>query len=503
MTNLTDKIVDILTKHDIDLHRVEASVSKEIIGMINGLSAQLRKRILKFDPTSVKNPIFINKRLKQLVSVAGGDIDQVYATLEKTLAAELKDIALLEGRTTTDTINRAMQVELASKHVNASKLKALASRSMIEGAVVKSWWKNQSTWLKDAFKRNMQEGIIGGEDIGTLVRRIRGTRESGFTDGLMRTPTHAARRLARSAVITVANDARVMTFEENADVIKGMQWLSTFDSRTSDQCIALDGQSWFLDGRKMKGTTADWRGPPPAHWNAYSEGTLITTEKGQVPIENIKIGDSVLTHKGRYKKVSATMSKRNDTNFINRLTTDSGRIFFATDDHPILVVDRGWIRIDDIIINDKLFELNNGIKWNTPLVIDIHKIDYIGMVYNLSVEDDESYIAENIVTHNCRSTIVPITKTFSEMNRNPDLKGKLKKADKATQNTLRQSADGGASAKLNYEGWLKKRPKSEQIEVLGRTKYKLWKEGKIGFTDLIDQSHNSISTDVLLKRFDK
>jgi len=33
---------------------------------------------------------------------------------------------------------------------------------------------------------------------------------------------------------------------------------------------------------------------------------------------------------------------------------------------------------------------------------------YRGYVYNLAVEEDESYHAEGIVTHNCRSLIVPI-----------------------------------------------------------------------------------------------
>jgi hypothetical protein len=35
---------------------------------------------------------------------------------------------------------------------------------------------------------------------------------------------------------------------------------------------------------------------------------------------------------------------------------------------------------------------------------------YIGKVYNLAVENDETYIAEGIVVHNCRSTLIPILK---------------------------------------------------------------------------------------------
>ena len=31
-------------------------------------------------------------------------------------------------------------------------------------------------------------------------------------------------------------------------------------------------------------------------------------------------------------------------------------------------------------------------------------------LWNIAVENDESYIANNIVVHNCRSTLIPITK---------------------------------------------------------------------------------------------
>jgi len=34
-------------------------------------------------------------------------------------------------------------------------------------------------------------------------------------------------------------------------------------------------------------------------------------------------------------------------------------------------------------------------------VKEVYKYDYIGNVYNLSVEHDETFVAENILTHNC------------------------------------------------------------------------------------------------------
>ena len=41
----------------------------------------------------------------------------------------------------------------------------------------------------------------------------------------------------------------------------------------------------------------------------FAKGTYILTEKGYIPIEDISVGDKVLTHKGRWRKVTATMHR--------------------------------------------------------------------------------------------------------------------------------------------------------------------------------------------------
>ena len=47
----------------------------------------------------------------------------------------------------------------------------------------------------------------------------------------------------------------------------------------------------------------------------------------------------------------------------------------------------------------------------------ITKQAYSGDVYNLAVEGDETYFAERILVHNCRSTLIPI---FIGEDSNPD-----------------------------------------------------------------------------------
>lgn len=61
-------------------------------------------------------------------------------------------------------------------------------------------------------------------------------------------------------------------------------------------------------------TTADWTQVEPvdvlaAGYPCFIAGTLVATTRGDIPIENIRIGDLVLTHTGQWQPCTATMTK--------------------------------------------------------------------------------------------------------------------------------------------------------------------------------------------------
>lgn len=81
-----------------------------------------------------------------------------------------------------------------------------------------------------------------------------------------------------------------------------------------------------------------------------AEGSLITTERGDVPIELVRPGDRVLTRKG-YRKVLATR-KTAESAEVKRVQTTAGS-FVATPDHYVFT-HRGWIVVAEINKGDRL-----------------------------------------------------------------------------------------------------------------------------------------------------
>lgn len=364
MPNISTKIADALQKHNIDLLRFEASAKKDVESLFRDLGPRVVAKIEKYAPVGETNLTLRNKRLGLLVQAVGSDATKAYKELESTTSESYTRLAKLETAAAAQAINGVLNVELASSRLTPQRLKAVASNVLIEGAPSKEWWAKQSKEFTDAFKFQMRLGLVNNETIQQLVQRVRGTKANGFKDGLMQTSTRKAQALVRSSVMAVANTARLELYKENEDVIKGVQWLSTLDSRTTDICKGLDGQAWYNDGRKMPGTTLDYRGPPPAHWN-------------------------------------------------------------------------------------------------------------------------------------CRSTMVPVMRSWSELAKDPKVRQKLKAAEDKLPDGIRASMDGAVSEKLNYEQWLKSKPVDFQKQVLGPTKWKLWDAGKLSFTDFVDQKHNPLSLPAL------
>lgn len=106
----------------------------------------------------------------------------------------------------------------------------------------------------------------------------------------------------------------------------------------------------------------------------FAAGTLIHTDKGLVPIQNLKVGDKVLSKsennpndKLSYQKITETHKFENKSIHLLRLVESSQNDIsttleiFATPNHPFWKVEIGWTRADLLRHGDEVI-LSNGNK---------------------------------------------------------------------------------------------------------------------------------------------
>jgi len=130
---------------------------------------------------------------------------------------------------------------------------------------------------------------------------------------------------------------------------------------------------------------------------------------------------------------------------------------------------------------NKLFNLlisnHNKTPWIAATCSDTVEYHYSGMVYNLAVSEDETYIAGGIVVHNCRSsTTAVLADKYKEIS-----KGRTR-----TQRDPETGKIGRTSAETSYYDWLKRQPASVQNSIIGPTRGLLLRNGGISSNRLAE-----------------
>lgn len=101
----------------------------------------------------------------------------------------------------------------------------------------------------------------------------------------------------------------------------------------------------------------------------FIAGTKIFTVLGEVPIENINIGDYVLTRRG-YRKVS-DFRKTQVNASVKRVVFSNGNSIIGTPDHPVCTKDNKYVIIDELRYGDTIRSLSKCATWLGTMVLSL------------------------------------------------------------------------------------------------------------------------------------
>ena len=186
-------------------------------------------------------------------------------------------------------------------------------------------------------------------------------------------------------------------------ILAGIEGLKDYDNifvtkRSYNVQDELRNYTWDKD------KDGNWLNIPIDKYNhaCFVGETLITTDKGQVRIDQIKVGDKVLTSQG-YKRVLNVFD--NGIKQVVRREIVSGSKSFtltATKDHKIFA-DWEWKEFSSLAVGDSIMTNDNTLCLNR--ITAIYNL-YITneQVYDLEVEDIHEYFANGVLVHNCDAT---------------------------------------------------------------------------------------------------
>ena len=241
--SVNELVADRAIRHALYLERYKTQVVNEILTEFNRtLAPELITKIEK----SLERITLKSKKMQILFKDNGDLIKEEYKVMEAKLYEQLRDFSKVESAWLIKTLENITPVAVDFVAPSANILKALVTHQPMEGALVKDWFSKLSKDTAFNVNRAIQNGMIEGEGIADIVRRIKGTRAAQYTDGILNAPRHNLNAIVRTSVKNVSDAARDETYAANSDVVKGVQWISTLDSRTCMTCMNLDGKTFDI-----------------------------------------------------------------------------------------------------------------------------------------------------------------------------------------------------------------------------------------------------------------
>jgi SPP1 gp7 family putative phage head morphogenesis protein len=271
---VNDDLLDRMIDHQIGLSRYSAATVRKIIALLNRVEPDLVAQIVKNDPTEVSGT-YSQKRIEKMLEAIRGILRDAYTVAGRELRADLIELARYEAEFQLDLFSHVLPIEWDVVSPTPEQLKAAVDSRPFQGALLKEWVKGLEEGTARRLRDNIRMGYVEGESIDKIVRRIRGTRAQGYRDGVLETSRRGAEAMVRTAVNHTANAAREDLYAQNTDLIKGVRWVSTLDSRTSAVCRGRDGKVYPVNS-----------GPrPPAHINCRSTTVPVTKSFRELGID--------------------------------------------------------------------------------------------------------------------------------------------------------------------------------------------------------------------------
>jgi SPP1 gp7 family putative phage head morphogenesis protein len=267
--SVNQAVFDATIRHSVFLEKLKAGEVKKFAPFLKEIDRAVREQLTKSDLTE-----YNAKRLTKLLDEVDSLLLGVFDRYADQLGLDLIDLANYEAQFEATALGRAAPAGVAFDAVipTAAAIRTavlsnpLSVRGTGGGKLLKSFIKDWSTAERDRVNGAIRQGFFEGQTNFQVIRKIRGTKAAGYSDGILATTSRNASTVVHTAVQHVASQARMETIKENTDVVSEIEMVATLDSKTSQQCRSMDRRRFPIES-----------GPrPPFHPNCRTTFVPVT-----------------------------------------------------------------------------------------------------------------------------------------------------------------------------------------------------------------------------------
>lgn len=352
MGALEEWLAEMFLVHSLNLLRFSAGTQEKIMALMSAMSRELTAKLNAAGEIESLG----KQRMAALLRESNAVIASHYTGMQAEMTRNLTGMVRIEADYTAKVLTQGLKIELGAKLPPATYLEKLVGDTLIKGASSADWWRRQAADTQFRFASQVRLGAAQGETTSQIVSRVLGKSAKAADlapsmpatppmtagtpgapaalaapaapaakgllpapnpvapgeQGILKTSAANARALVHSSVQAVANAARLASFQQNADLIECLVWLSTLDSHTCLLCAMRDLHEYSLHDQEPINHTHEWAGGPGAiHFSCRCVLSTRTKTFAELGIELDEPGDSTRPSDG-----GAVSSKMNFKDFL-------------------------------------------------------------------------------------------------------------------------------------------------------------------------------------------
>ena len=236
----------------------------------------------------------------------------------------------------------------------------------------------------EGIRRTLMQGIAEGDSAWNVAKKVeeflgadaecprwtstrlykltpteRVTSRKGLYSRMADTPCES-KGVAYNALRMARNEIQILHHAATDELMRRAPWMEKEQVLLSPDHppIGCECEDITAGGEGGEGIYPVGQVSLPIHVQCLPAGQKVETPEGNRAIEDIRVDDLVLTHRGRFRPITRTFVRQYEGDLI-KITTRAGREILVTPDHPILA-DGTWKAASALEAGDLLFVPSNG-----------------------------------------------------------------------------------------------------------------------------------------------
>lgn len=237
-----EELAEIVNTHLANLQRIGVNWSGDLLEHLKEVQAELMDYVLSAQKSfgSAGLDSGTNKRLKIIKTKIESLLNQAYSQGYDTISTQAAGLAENEAKHAASLV-RAM-TGTAVAQVGKRAVENIVKYGRFNGLTLAEMFNSMSVKDADKIYTTVAKNILSGSTPQSLKKAVQHVFDvSNYT----------AKTVGLTCANGISNDARLATFAQNDDVVKGIEILSTLDGRVCASCAQIGGLRFAVDAKDI------------------------------------------------------------------------------------------------------------------------------------------------------------------------------------------------------------------------------------------------------------